>query len=257
MDFSVSTEELRRHKGDVFPLVREGKTVWVKKRRRPEAPLLRLAQRLIYAATRFPLAVPPGPAPENNVAFEAERLRQAREKGIPVPAVLHLDERYCVLEDAGTPLHSYLKARPEEAEALIGRAAEALRRLHDRGLAHGGTQLKNITVRDGRILFIDLEENIPGDRLELFQLRDLFLFLFSLEKNGYNPDLRRICAAYGAERGGEVPERLAGALRRFRPLRLVNAGCFDRWTLRDIRPLAALAGKADRDANRDANRHHD
>ncbi len=249
MDFSISDEELARRR-DVFAAHFQGRIVWVKKRRPPENPHLLLLQRITYALTGLLLALPPGPRPGNNIAWEAARLKEAGELGVPVPAVLHLGERYCLLEHVGRPLCEHVAAHPEEREALVARAAAELRRMHDLGLAHGGAQVKNITVLDGKIFFIDLEENIPPNLLERFQLRDLFLFLLSLEQTGNDPDLRRVCAAYGGDGAEAVLARMIGAIRQLRAARVFQSRLFARWRLRDIRSVCALVDKADRERGR-------
>ncbi len=249
MDYSLSAAELAG-RNSIFPAVVNGRKVWVKKRRSSGLCLFRRMQKLLYGATGLLVAMPPDLPPTDNVGFEAERLSRAAELGLRIPAVLHRAADYFVMEDAGTHLDAYVKAHPEEREDVIDRAASALRNMHDLGLVHGGAQIKNITVRDGEIFFIDLEESIPPDRLELFKLRDLFLFLFSLEKTGNEPDLRRIAAVYGGPDAEQVLRRTVRALRQLRPLRIFNSRLFAGLSLRDVRPLCRLADRADREYER-------
>lgn len=247
MDYSVSEEVLLSH-SNVFPLLLGEERVWVKKRRRRDNPGLLLLQRLTHFLTRRTLAVAPGPLPADSVAFEAGRLRRAAVLGVRVPAVLHAAEGYFVLEDAGETLHRIVHDRPAEADDAVHRAASALGRLHDAGIAHGGAQIKNIALRPDAVFFFDFEENIPDDKLELFQLRDLFLFLFSLEKAGFDPDFRRICERY--RRGDAVLGNLVAALRELWMLRIFKYRPFSALRLGDVRALCALVDKADREYGR-------
>lgn len=249
MDYSVSEDVLKCH-GNVFSLLLGGKRVWVKKRRGRDNPGFLRLQRLFYSLTRLTLAVPPGEPPRDNVAFETERLRQAAGLGIHVPAVLQSEEDYFVLEEAGEALHWRMRRRPQEAAALADRAASELRRLHDSGIVHGGAQVKNITLKNEEIHFIDFEENIPGDRPEEFRLRDLFLFLFSLQKIGVDPDLRRICGSYGRGDAEEVLKRLIAAVMQLRMLRAFTSRLFSPLRLHDIRAICALVDKAEREQKR-------
>lgn len=250
MDYAIPAGTLARARKNVFSCVVNGRTVWVKKRRPREHVFFRRVQGLVYAATGLLLALPPELPPRDNVGFETERLRRAAELGLRTPAVLHRTEGYFVLEDAGPDLDAYVKKHPEEREAVIDKAAAELRRMHDLGVVHGGAQIKNMTVRDGEIRFIDFEEGIPDKQFELFKLRDLFLFLFSLEKTGNEPDLRRIAAVYGGPDAERVLRSVVRAVRQLRPLRIFNSRLFSRLGLRDIRPLCRLVDRADREHRR-------
>lgn len=242
MDYSVSEEVLREH-GNVFPLRVGEERVWVKKRRRRDNPGLYQLQRLTHFLTRFTLAVAPGSPPADSVGFEVGRLRQAAALGVNVPAVLHRAESYFVLEDAGESVLRIVRDRPAEADDAVLRAASALGRLHGAGIAHGGAQIKNMGLRGGEICFFDFEENIPLDRLEQFQLRDMLLFLFSLERIGFDPDIRRVCLHH--DRGDVFFAKLIAALRQLRALRLFNRRPFSGMNLGDVGALASLVRKAD------------
>lgn len=72
-----------------------------------------------------------------------------------VPRCLGLiDGRYLVLEYVDGP--PYRHARLDDREAFFGRLLDAIRAMHDRGVAHGDLKKKdNILVVDGRPLFVD------------------------------------------------------------------------------------------------------
>lgn len=249
MEYLIPETVLRRQI-NVFPYRiggKTGRTVWVKKRRRRDNARHWYMQRALYAVTGLALLVPPAPLPTDSAAFEAGRLEEAARLGLRVPAVLHRDADYFVIEDAGTTLGEYLRSAPADEAAVIDKAAAELRRAHSLGIAHGGAQIKNLTLRDGEIGFIDFEENIPAERLEEFQLRDLFLFLLSLEKLGTDPDVRHIVSAYaGAPAEAEnVLRRLAAALRQLRMLRVFEFPLFAGWRLGDIRAICRLVKKGE------------
>lgn len=219
--------------------------VWVKKRRRRKNPLGWWMQRAAHGLTGLLLALPPERSAEDNVRLESGLLGRMAEAGVRVPRVLHVDGEYFVMTDAGPTLEIFLDRNPALADEYIVRAARALRRLHDLGLAHGGAQIKNMTVRDGEIGFIDFESPIPRNHLEEHQLRDLFLFLLSLERAGRDPDLAAVCRAYGGDDAGRTRRAVCGALMQLRLTRVVERSVFSRLRLNDIRGISRLVRKAE------------
>lgn len=223
----------------------DGKRVYVKKRRPNKNPLGRMAQNVLYFLTGNLLVMPPDRPEGDNVSFEAGVLRKLGGLGVPVPEVLHLDSDYFVMSDVGKTLEVALREEPGRTDEYIEKAVRALRRFHDMGLAHGGAQIKNLTVKDGDIYFIDFEENIPDEHLAMFQVRDLFLFLLSLERHGHDPDLTKICGMYGDGTRLNMLESIRSALSGMRLTRVLNSRLFKRLSMRDIRSLNRLIHKAD------------
>lgn len=245
MSYSVP-KTLLASQPSVFAHEVNGEIVFVKQRRkRGKNPLGHLAQLFLYSLTRNILVMPTEWLSGNSVAFETETIRRLAALGVRVPEILHEEEDYFVMSNAGLSLEHYLKKHPDEREALIDKSAAELRRFHDVGCAHGGAQIKNLTVRDGEIHFIDFETSIPAERLAEFQLRDLFLFILSLERHGHNPDLRRICRIYDGRPDGPTPARLKKCLLGMRPVRLLDNRLLKSLSMRDIRSLGRLVKKAE------------
>lgn len=95
---------------------------------------------------------------ESTIALETRAIEALRGDGFLVPEILGGNERYIVLSDIGPVLHVTLReADAIERERLVQEAAKALRALHEAGHWHGAAALKNMTVKDGRIGFIDFE----------------------------------------------------------------------------------------------------
>ena len=228
----------------VFTYMVNGERVYVKKRRPNKNPLGWHLQRILYRLTRFLLVLPPDRPAKNNVLFEAEVLRRLGDLGIDVPRVLHVTDEYFVMTESGRNLEVMLRENPAMAKQYIEKAARALRRFHGFGLAHGGSQIKNMTVRDGEVYFIDFEEGIPERRLAQFQTRDLFLFIFSLQRSGHDPDLREICRMYDGGRDGGTLEEIRRALLQLRVVRVTDWKLFDSISMRDVRSLSRLVEKA-------------
>ena len=245
MDYSLPPSIVRQYP-QVFPWQSHGRNVWVKKRRPNKQPILWWLQRLAYRLTGILLVLPPGRPVGDNVRFEVSMLRKLAALGVRVPEVLHVQDDYFVMSDTGPSLEQVLASNPGGAPGLILEAARELRRFHDLGMAHGGAQIKNLTVFNNEIHFIDFEEFIPEKRLEQFQLRDLFLYLLSLERTGNNPDLEAICAAYGGDRFPETLTRVRRAILQLGMVRYLKSSFFSRWSMRDIRSLIQLVSKAEK-----------
>lgn len=230
----------------VFTYLVNGERVFVKKRRPAKNPLAWMMQRILYRLTGFLLILPPERPARNNVHYEAGVLRRLAGLGVRVPRVLYITDEYFVMSDAGRCLEVELRENPSMARHYIEKAARELRAFHDRGMAHGGAQIKNFTVCDGEICFIDFEESIPEGHLKKFMLRDLFLFIFSLQRTGHDPDLRDICAIYDNGEVRDTLEQVRRSLMQLRPVRLFKWSIFDRFSMRDVRSLIHLVDKADR-----------
>ncbi|MCD7897069.1 MAG: hypothetical protein LUG50_10415 [Planctomycetaceae bacterium] len=241
-------EDVLRANRHVFRHMVDGERVWVKKRRPDKNPLGWWTQKLLYAVTGNILLMPPDRPTGDNVTFEVAMLRKMRSLGVNVPEVLYVTDTYFVLPEIGVSLEVYLRNNGPEAKAMIPLAATALKGFHDRGLAHGGAQIKNLMVYNGEIYFIDFEENIPAEHLRLFQIRDVFLFLLSLERCGHNPDIYALCRTYDPDGGEALFEEIRRAVRQFGVARVVNWRLLSRLSMRDIRNLSRFVEKVENGA---------
>lgn len=228
----------------VFTYLINGERVFVKKRRPNKNPLAWYMQRLLYGLTGFLLVLPPDRPKRNNVLFESDALRRLGDLGLRVPRVLHVTEDYFVMSQVGRNLEVILRENPKKSAELIEKAARELRGFHRLGLAHGGAQIKNMTVNDGEICFIDFEESIPERHMSKFQLRDLFLFIFSLERTGHDPDLASICRIYDDGDDSGTLAKIRRALLQLRGVCLAEHKIFARYSMRDVRSLIRLIHKA-------------
>lgn len=244
MKYALSPEFLaaRPH---VFAHAIAGEEVFVKKCRPGRNPVGKFFQRILYRLTGNILIQPPLQPVSGSTDHEAGMLRRLAGLGMNVPRILHHGDGYFVMESVGPSLEQVLRDRPAEKAYYVELAARELRRLHDLGLAHGGAQIKNLLVRDGSIYFIDFEERIPAERVGAFQIRDLFLFLFSLERSGAGPDMHSVCSAYGGDRADEISEKMRSLIRGLGAVKIFDNPLFGAMTLRDIRAVAALVRKCE------------
>jgi tRNA A-37 threonylcarbamoyl transferase component Bud32 len=167
--------------------------------------------------------------------YEAGRLKRLTADGVRVPRVALLTPEFFVLEHCGAIVEAHLANWPPATwRHELPRLASELGEFHRAGHWHGGTQIKNITLRDGVSYRIDFEEDF-GEFLPLpvTQAADLVLFLNSISLSGPivesearkflpqlidhyfaanpDPEIRDVI-----RRGLPLMKRLAGIARPFR-----------------------------------------
>lgn len=229
--------------GQVFVHRIRGKKIFVKKRRPQKTPFGVFALAMLHRLTGNPILVPPGRTPVSNVEMEAGRLRELKEKGVRVPRVLHQEADYFVMSDAGVSLNLLLKDKPSDPHGYVERAVRELRGLHEKGVAHGGAQIKNFTLLDDEIHLIDFETEIPPELVGEFQTRDLFLFILSLERRRQNPDPLVLCRMYGGENWLDAFEKLRKAVRGLRIALVLDNRLLKSIRMHDVRDLISLIRK--------------
>lgn len=131
--------------------------------------------------------------PKASLANEAKRLRELKTNGINVPAVLVQSEEYLVLEDAGIPLSILLNdpaTEIDEKKRLTTELSKALADMHNRGFYHSRPALRDIACKEGKIYFMDFEENLERTlTTEEAILRDGFLYVHTLHRKLRDPAL--------------------------------------------------------------------
>lgn len=160
-----------------------GATAWRKtydegRPRRRVAALRWLARRLGANAL-----LPPAPLDaEGACRTERAMIRRLAALGARVPQVLEAGPRELLLSDLGPTLASQCRAEPDPGrrERMLWCALEAIVRLHARGGYLNQAFARNITLDDGGVGFIDLEEDpCTAMPLAAAQARDLLLFAHS------------------------------------------------------------------------------
>lgn len=111
---------------------------------------------------------------------EAKKLRKLKKNGISVPKVVYSCHEYFIMEDCGENLKKLLKKSNDSIEYYLKQAIKCLANLHNLGFAHGGSQIRNFTLKDDKIYMIDFEEVIKEKYLISVQIRDILMFLISL-----------------------------------------------------------------------------
>lgn len=157
---SLNVQLLQRALADsrhrVFPVEFAGRRYWVKRSRKTLPNVVgRLLHRLTQLVSRKD--------PDALALHEVRCLDKLRGAGFLTPDVVFRDAHYVVLSDIGPSLEAVLtRASPQDRAAIVRRAAEALRALHDAGRWHGAARTHNMTLHGDRIGFIDLENTVEN-----------------------------------------------------------------------------------------------
>ncbi len=161
----------------------QDKTAWRKQyadqgRRKRMAVLRWIARRLGANALLAPIPLTPIDA----CATELAMITRLKGLGVLVPEVLEAGETHLVLSDVGVLFSAEFSKRKslEQRSELLQQGFEALNDLHRRGGYLSQAFARNLTVLDGRIGFIDLEEDpLKVMSLHAAQARDIIFYVHS------------------------------------------------------------------------------
>lgn len=200
---------------------RDGRTVWIKRYgdngRRVRMALLRwIARRLGANALLAPVPL----SGEAACASELGMLRRLAALGVRVPEVIESRPTELVLSDLGPILSEQLRDAPlPERERLLALGLAALRELHEKGGYVSQAVVRNLTHAEGRIGFIDLEED-PATMMGVSaaQARDLLLYVYSSARF-FADAPERYAAVLDAALAAEAPAVRSELFRTVRALR--------------------------------------
>ena len=194
--------------------------VWIKKSVPAKRKIWHCLQCLL--SSFFPiLQVTVSPGGVEGLEIEAKRAQVFRDAGFWAPRVYAVTDKWILLECMGTTIYDYLQNHPRLSSGRIEEIAyncgRELGRVHEAGLYHGRAKIKDMVLgEDGRIGFIDFEENCDRTKMSIdrLQARELWLFLTSLARfsDRCAPIYRSACEGY---KSACTNERVLGALERF------------------------------------------
>jgi tRNA A-37 threonylcarbamoyl transferase component Bud32 len=128
------------------------------------------------------LLAPQPLSPEEACATEQAMIQRLQQHDVLVPKILESGQTHVVLSDVGTIFSIECKQAQSSQErlALLEKGFDALDQLHTRGAYVSQAFARNMTILDGRIGFIDMEEDpLKVMPLEAAQARDILLFVHS------------------------------------------------------------------------------
>ncbi len=219
--------------------------IWLK--RRPPSKKT-MWHRLLFALTYLiPIPIFYPTVAEDDLLAEASRLDLFARKGIAVPEVLLVTANYLVTKDSGQDLKSYLEnIPPVQQQHVLEQAIQALLHLHQQGLCHGRPFLRDMTINNNQIYFLDLEEDpLKVMNLAQAQARDLWLFLNSAARHcQHEPTmLKHLFTLYSQHASAELLHALKQMVTLLKPIRWFSEHILGFIKSRDLR-CAIRANKA-------------
>ena len=245
-------------KDRVCSYVIDGNKVYLKKREK-QKELRHILQGILQKITREPMLIPSVlSASENEILFESNKIKELEKQGINVPHILEVTEKYFIMSDTGESLKDYVNDQIEKQkindkyeqdifkERYIQRALDTLIKLHNTGNAQGGCQIRNFTIKDEVISLIDFEETIPKQHMKTFQKRDFLLLVLSLQRSGFNPDLKKLSDYYMANTEYKtLYSELREFLLKFKWLYFLEWKIFKKIRMKDVRDFLLIIKMAE------------
>lgn len=157
---------------------------------------------------------------EKEFYYEIARMAIARDvcpSAVPVLALL--TPFYMVTEDGGTDLGELLRSDlpEEEKEILISRAAKTLATLHKGDVVHGRPALRDITINEEKVSFLDWENRLYSKKLSEQKAIDFLLFLHTICRENFAEEASRVKVAissYNEEAGTDTFENAKAYLQK-------------------------------------------
>lgn|GEM_PF-773222 len=183
---------------EVFKFELDEKSYWIKRARPSDSSFF---HRVFYSLFKMKGMMPAQKkTKEETVYFEVNKLIYFKSLNIPVPEVVACNKEFFVIEDSGTTIRDYVKKTnltDTQLNEVLGKTVQLIATIHNKSQYHGGSQIRNYTIKDGMIFAIDFEDSF-SDKHELKQLqyRDFFLFLVSLSELKREIDYSKIINIY-------------------------------------------------------------
>ena len=180
----LAKQEFLNSKKEIFPFIFEDKQYWLKKERQTKPDKL---QDFFYKFFPFELLIPPiKKSKKEALKFETSKLEELLNLEINVPKIVYKDEEFFILEDSGKSVNTILRKEVLDKEDFyfyVELVLSELAKIHNLGLFHGGSQLRNFTYKDDKVFAIDFEESFSKNiDIKTLQYRDFLLFLLSFLK---------------------------------------------------------------------------
>ena len=158
---------LQEQKGTrIYPFSDEGKNYWLKQPEKLSGVWLLLK-----------------PHPKKAFIDELNVLLDLAKQHAPVPKVVYHGDDFFVLEDAGVSISNWVdkpNCNEDKKFSILADASQALIGLHNQGLVHGRPAIRDITWRDGNVIFLDFEARSKSQNKDWLIARDMLFFFDSL-----------------------------------------------------------------------------
>lgn len=126
-------------------------------------------------------------------------------------------------------------------------AFETLINFHKKGFAQGGSQIRNFTKKGNKIYMIDFEENVNLKYHRFFQIRDVMIFLLSLEKYKIKYDLKELLDFYENKMNNHtIKAHIKIFFHKHRWVKFLNMKIFNKIRMKDVRDFLKLLEKVEK-----------
>lgn len=163
-----------------------GRQIWIKRADPPQSRLKAFWRSALSLIVPVP-ALRPGLCPGGALGIlrEARAMEKLRREGFVTPDVIAVTDDWLALEDLGVTVDTYLKTHPALTEDIflevVRDCARELARMHAKGLHHGRGKYNDfIRTPDGRIGFIDFEEDLTQLPSAAVEARELWMMVSSI-----------------------------------------------------------------------------
>lgn len=217
-DIAALMQALLTSTGRVQRLALSHGVVWIKRQGTEKPSWWISSQRFVSRLLPYSFLKPsPILKPKAMMEREKRRMLAFAEKGVPAPQIVYASDTAVVLDDVGPTVQRTLGLMRAEHDpghdTLLITCAQALGELHAAGLCHGRPHVRDFFQRDGRIGFMDFEEEPEAVMpLETAQARDIWLLFLPLSTLAQDGE-KTLAAAYHAW-ASRAPAAAIAELRR-------------------------------------------
>ncbi|QKF72655.1 hypothetical protein AFAEC_0458 [Aliarcobacter faecis] len=180
----LAKKEFESSNKEIFPFIFEEKQYWIKKARETKPNKI---QTFFHKFFPFELLIPSlYKTSKEALEFESSKLKRFETLGINVPKVSYKNEDFFVLEDSGENINAILRNKNISEKKFyfyVDLVLQELAKIHNLGLFHGGSQIRNFTYKEEKVFVIDFEESFDKNiDIKTLQYRDFLLFILSFTK---------------------------------------------------------------------------
>lgn len=146
------------------------------------------------------------PFPSKALQREIKQLKYLNKQHAPTAQLVAAGDDYFVTSDVGTSIGLQLKDPEislELTQSLVNSAATALAELHKKELIHGRPAIRDITVLDEQVYFIDFENKISKKNPTYLKMRDLLIFIHSLYRAQLSDNMVKQAVNHYVQAGDE------------------------------------------------------
>ena len=203
-------------------------------------------QKLLYIITKNPMLMPTV-LDENKTLFEVNKLEKLIQNGINVPKVIYSTDYYFIMEYVGEGIIDYINHNINESEIILKKLIQSLAMLHLKGFIHGGSQIRNFTIKNNQIYMIDFEENVKNEYFDDFKLRDLIIFILSLEKYRIPYEITTLLGYYNDASGDiDTNNKIKNFFNKYKWIKFINLNIFKKLRIKDVRDFVSVIEKVEK-----------